>query len=81
MPTCVVYLTGACVNGLQELVHLFFGHLLTEVGEDVLQLPDTDEARHVLVKHLEATAVFLWLAGVAETAGPVQYPLEHLEVN
>jgi D-alanine-D-alanine ligase-like ATP-grasp enzyme len=44
-------------------------------------LADDDETRHILIKHLETTAVFLRLAGVAETTGAVQHALECLEVD
>ena len=81
MRTCVVHLPGASVDSLEQLVHLLFRHLLAQVGQDVLELADTDEARHVLVKHLEAAAVFLGLAGVAEAARPVEDALERLKVD
>lgn len=79
--TSVVDLAGAGVYGLEELVHLLLGHLLAQVGQDVLDLADADETRHVLVEHLEATAVFLGLAGIAEAAGAVQDALEGLEID
>ena len=47
----------------------------------VPQLADANEARHVLVKHLEASAVLFGLAGVAEAARPIENLLEGLEVN
>lgn len=79
--TCVVDLARAGVDGLEELVDLVVRHLLAEVREDVLELADADEARHVLVEDLEAAAVLLRLAGVAEAARAVQHPLEGLEVD
>jgi hypothetical protein len=80
-PTCVVHLPGAGVDSLEQLVHLLFRHLFAQVRQDVFELADTDEARHVLVKHLETAAVFLGLAGVAEAARPVENALEGLEVD
>ena len=79
--TRVVDLARARVDGLEQLVDLLVRHLLAQVGEDVLELADADEARHVLVKDLEAAAVLLGLAGVAEAARPVEEALEGLEVD
>lgn len=79
--TSVVDLAGAGIHGLQELVDLLVGHLLAEVREDVLELANSDEARHVLVEDLEAAAVLVRLARVAEATGAVQDALESLEVD
>lgn len=77
----VVDLAGACINSLEQLVDLLLGHFLAQVGQDVLQLADANEARHVLVEDLEAAAVLVGLAGVAEAAGTVEHALERLEVD
>lgn len=79
--TGVVDLSGAGVDGLQQLVNLLVCHLLAQVREDVLELADSDKARHVLVEHLETAAVLVGLARVTETARPVQNALEGLEVD
>lgn len=79
--TSVVDLARASVHGLEELVHLVVRHLLAEVCQDILELADADEARHVLVKHLEAAAVLFGLAGLTEAAGAVQDALERLKVD
>lgn len=79
--TGVVDLARAGVDGLEQLIDLFIRHLLAEVGQDVLELADADEARHVLVEDLEATAVLLGLAGIAEATGAVQDALEALKVD
>lgn len=47
----------------------------------VAQLPDTDKSCHVFVEYLESTAVFFWLAGLAETTGAVEDLQEGIEVN
>ena len=79
--THVVQLTRAGVHGLEQLIDLFLRHLLAQVHENVLDLADVDAARQVLVKDLEAAAVLLGLAGVAEAAGPVEHALERLKVD
>jgi hypothetical protein len=79
--TCVVDLARASINSLQQLIDLVVRHLLAQVGENILELADTNEARHVLVKDLEATAILLWLTGITEAAGTVEDALEGLEVD
>lgn len=79
--TCVVDLSGARVDSLEQLVHLLIRHLLAQIRQDVLELADADEARHVLVEDLETAAVLLGLAWVAEAAGAVQHALEGLKVD
>jgi len=79
--TCVVDLPGASVHGLQEFIHLLVSHLLAQVRQDVFELADSDEASHILVEHLEAAAVFIGLAGIAEATWPVENALEGLEVD
>ena len=44
-------------------------------------MANTNEACHILVKHLEAAAVLLWLAGIAEATGAVENAGERLEVD
>jgi len=68
----VIDLPTACINCLQQFVHLLITHLLAQICQDVPQLSDTNKSRHVLVEHLEAAAVFFWLAWVLEAAGAVQ---------
>lgn len=79
--TCVVDLARASVHSLEQLVDLLLRHLLAQVGQDVLELANADEACHVFIKHLKATAIFLGLARVAESARSVQDALERLEVD
>lgn len=79
--TGVVDLARAGVDSLEQLIDFFIRHLLAEVGQDVLELADADEARHILVEDLEAAAVLLGLAGIAEATGAVQDALEALEVD
>lgn len=79
--TSVVDLAGAGVDCLEQLVDLIVRHLLAQICQDVLELPDSDEARHILVKDLESTAVLVRFAGVAESARPVQDLGEGLKVN
>ncbi len=77
----VVDLPARRVDRLEQLVHLVVAHLLAQVREDVAQLADADEARHVLVEDLEAAAVLLRLARVAEAAGPVEDLGEGFEID
>ena len=79
--TGIVDLSGRRVDRLEQLIHLVVRHLLAQVRQDVLQLTDTNKARHVLIEYLETPAVFLGFAGVAEAARPVEYALEGLEVD
>jgi hypothetical protein len=74
-------LARTCVDSLEKLVYLLVRHLFAEVSQDVFQLTDSNEARHVLVKDLEAAAVLVWLAWITKTTRPVQNALERLEVN
>ena len=50
-------------------------------GRTIAQLAHANEARHVFIKHLKATAVFLRLAWVAEATGSVEDFGEGVEVN
>lgn len=79
--TSVVDLSGAGVDSLEKLIDLLVRHLLAQVRQDVLELADADEPRHVLVEDLETSAVLLGLAWVAEAAWAVQHALEGLEVD
>jgi len=79
--TGVIDLAGAGVNGLEQLIHLLIRHLLAQVCQDVFELANTDEARHILIEDLESTAVLLGVAGVAEAAWSVENALEGLEVD
>lgn len=77
----VVNLARASIDCLQELIHLLLGHLLAQVGQDVLELTNANKASHVLVEDLETAAVFVRLAWIAEAAGTVEYALKCLEVD
>lgn len=79
--TSVRNLAAAGVDGLEQLVDLVVAHLLAQIRQDVAQLPDADEARPVLVKHLEAAAVLVNVARVAEAAGAVEDLAESVEVD
>lgn len=68
----VVDLPAACVDGFQELVHLLVAHLFSQVGQDVSQLSYTNEACHVLIKHLKAATIFFGFAWVSEAAGSIE---------
>ena len=50
-------------------------------GHTVTQLTHANEARHIFIEHLKATAVFLGLAWVAESTGSVEDFGEGVEVN
>jgi hypothetical protein len=80
-PTCVVDLSRACVHRFEQLVDFLVRHFLAQVGQDVLELADADEACHVLIKHLETAAVLIGLARLAEPTGAVKDALECLEVD
>ena len=47
----------------------------------ISQLPNPNESCHILVKHLKAATILLWLARVAETAWAVEDFLEGFEIN
>lgn len=80
--TPVVDLVVVGVDGaLEQLVDLFLAHLLAQVGEDVLDLALADEARAVLVEHLEAADVLLDVERLAEATGAVEDLAEGLEVD
>lgn len=51
------------LSHLQNLLNLALLHLLPELGEDVLDLANGDEARVLLVEHLERLDEFGCLAG------------------
>lgn len=77
----IVDLATARIHRLQQLIHLIIAHLLAEVGQDVSELPDADETRQVLVEDLEAAAVLVGLAGVAEAAWAVEDAGEGIKVD
>jgi len=77
----VIDLAAAGVDRLEQLIDLLVAHLLAKVCEDVSQLSHANEARHILVKDLEAAAIFFWLAGVAEPAWAVKDFLKGIEVE
>lgn len=79
--THIIQLSTTCIHGFQQLIDLFVAHLLAQVGQDIAELAHADEAREVLVEDLEATAVLLGLAGVAEAAGAVEHAGEGVEVD
>jgi hypothetical protein len=80
--TSIIHIpTGTRLHRLKQLIHLLITHLLTQISQNISQLANTNEARHVLVKHLEAAAVFFWLARVAEAAGAVEDFGERLEID
>ena len=47
----------------------------------VSKLAHTDEARHILIKHLKAPAIFFWLARVSKSTWSVQDFLEGVEID
>nr|POF00917.1 hypothetical protein CFP56_20865 [Quercus suber] len=79
--THVVQLSTAGVYSLEQLIHFLVTHLLSQIGQNVPKLTHTDETGELFVKHLEAAAIFLGLAGVAEAAGAVEDFLEGIEVD
>lgn len=80
--TPVVNLIIARVNrALEQLIHLLLAHLLSQIRQDVLDLAFANEARPVLVKHLEATDVFLDVERFAEATGAVEDFGEGLEID
>jgi hypothetical protein len=79
--TGIVDLSTPGVDGLEQLIHLIVRHLLAQVRQDIPQLANADETRHVLVEYLEAPAVLLGLAGIAEAAWSVEDLGEGLEID
>jgi mannose/cellobiose epimerase-like protein (N-acyl-D-glucosamine 2-epimerase family) len=77
----VVQLPRAGVHRLQQLIHLIITHLLAQIRQDVAELSDSDEACEVLVEDLEAAAVLLRFAGVAEAAWAVENAGEVVKVD
>ena len=71
--TSVVNLIIPTINrALEQLVDLLLGHLLAQVGQDVLDLSLSDESRSVLVENLEPPDVLFDVEGFAEATGSVQ---------
>lgn len=71
--TSVVNLIVPTINrALEQLVDLLLGHLLAQVGQDVLDLSLSDESRPVLVEDLEPADVLFNVKGLAEAAGSIQ---------
>jgi hypothetical protein len=68
-------------HSLEQLINFIITHLLAQISQDVSQLTNANETRHVLVKDLEATAVFFWLARVAEAAWAVENLGECFEID
>jgi hypothetical protein len=80
--TPVVHLIVARINcALKQLIHLLLAHLLAQICQDVLDLAFADEARAVLVKHLEAANVLLDIEWFTEPAGAVEDLGEGFEVD
>ena len=79
--TSVVDLPTARIHSFEQLIDLLVAHLLSQVGQDVAKLSNADKSRHVLIEDLEAAAVLLWLAWVAESAGAVEDLGEGLEID
>lgn len=77
----VVDLSAAGIDRLKQLIDLIIAHLLAQVCEDIAQLTDADEASHVLVEDLKATAVFFRLARISEAAWSVEDFAEGVEVD
>lgn len=70
--TSIVYFSAGCIDGFEQLVNLVVTHFLAEVGQDISQLADAYETRHVFIKYLEASAVFFRLARIAKTAWSIE---------
>ena len=77
----IIQLSTARIHRLEQLIHLLITHLLAQICKDIPELSHADEARQVLIEHLEASAVFFRLAWVAEAAGSVEYAGEGVEVD
>jgi len=70
--THIVDLAAASIHSLQQLIHLLIAHLLAQICQDIPELPNTNEARQILVEHLESATVLLRLAGIAEAVRTVE---------
>ena len=77
----IVQLPTTRIHSLQQLIHLIIAHLLSQIRQDVSELPNSNETRQILVEDLETSAVFLWFAWVAEAAGSVEDAREGVEVD
>lgn len=79
--TSIVYFSAVRIDGFEQLVNLVVTHFLAEVGQNISQLADAYETRHVFIKHLEPSAVFFRLARIAETARSIENFGERVEIN
>lgn len=79
--TSIVYFSAGRVDGFEQLVNLVIAHFLAEVGQNITQLTDAYETRHVFIKHPEPLAVFFRLARIAETARSIENFRERVEIN
>lgn len=79
--THIIQLPTTSIHSLEQLIDLLVAHLLAQVRQDVAELAHADEARELLVEHLEAAAVLFRLAGVAEAARAVEDAGEIVEVD
>lgn len=79
--TPVCNLAGAGVDVLEQLINLLRRHLLAQFRENVFQLANANEAGPILVEDLEASAILVDIAGIAEAAGAVKDLGESVEVD
>lgn len=77
----VIDFSAACVYRFEQLINFLVTHLLTQIGENIAQLTDTDETGHIFVEDLKATAVFFRLARVLEAIWSVQNFGEGIVIN
>lgn len=66
----------ADLDTLEQLLHLPLTHPLPQIAQNILQLPDPNPPRHLLIKHLKATNILLRLSRIPEPSRPVQDALE-----
>ena len=77
----IIQLPTTRINRLEQLINLLITHLLAQIRQNIPELAHADKTRQILIKHLEAAAVFLRLAGVAEAARAVEDAREGVKVD
>jgi len=70
--THVIDLARTCIHRLEQFIDFLIAHLLTQICQYVAQLPNSNESRHILIKHLKTATVVLRVIEIAEAAGAIE---------
>jgi len=79
--THIIDLTRTRIHRLEQLVNLLITHLLPQIRQNVPQLPHTNEARHIFVKHLKAATIVFGIVEIAEATRTIEDAREGVKVN